>query len=146
MKYRSPFRFAERTYWNVRSRGRLPDRFLEEGQGVIHIGANKGQERFEYAHYGLKVTWVEPVPDIFSELESNLADFPNQTAYNCLIGARDGIKYQFHISDNEGASSSILEPNKQIPGHWDKVGFSRSIELESISLPTFIRINGIEMS
>jgi FkbM family methyltransferase len=146
LRYRSPFRFAERTYWNIRSRGLLPDRFLEGGRGVIHIGANTGQERFDYAARGLKVVWVEPIPAIFAELKSNLADFPDQTAYNCLISAQDGVKYQFHVSDNEGSSSSILQPSKQIPGHWDKIGFSRSIELESVSLPTFIRTRGIDLA
>lgn len=146
MKYRSPFRYAERTYWNIRSRGLLPDRFLKAGRGVIHLGANTGQERFLYARYGLKVAWVEPNPDIFRELQSNMTDFPDQTAYNCLIAGQDGVKYQFHISDNEGSSSSILEPNKHLPGHWSKIGFPRSIELEALSLPTFIRTKGIDLA
>ena len=144
LRYRSPIRFAERTYWNIRSRGLLPDRFLEAGRGVIHVGANKGQERFLYAQYGLKVVWVEPIPEIFRELQSNLAGFPDQTAYNCLIAAQDGQKYQFHISDNEGSSSSILEPNKGLD-YWKSIGF-HSIELESLSLSTLIRSKGIDMS
>lgn len=123
----------------MRSQGLLPDRFLKGGRGVIHVGANKGQERSLYASYGLKVAWVEPIPDIFAELQSNLAGFPDQTAYNNLIAGEDGKKYQFHISDNEGASSSILEPNKQVPGGWERVSFPRSIEIEALSLPTFIR-------
>jgi FkbM family methyltransferase len=97
-----------------------------------------------YAGYGLKVAWVEPIPDIFKELQSNLADFPDQTAYNCLIAAEDGKKYQFHVSDNEGSSSSILEPSKEL-GNWDKIGF-HSIELEALSLPTFIRTKDIDLA
>jgi FkbM family methyltransferase len=146
LRYRSPFRYAERTYWNIRSHGLLPERYLEGGRGVIHVGANTGQERFEYARYGLKVAWVEPIPDIFAELQSNVADLPDQNAYNCLIAAQDGVKYEFQISDNEGASSSILQANRQIPGSWDKVKFSRSIELESISLPTFVRREGLDLA
>jgi 2-O-methyltransferase len=146
MRYRSPFRYAERTFWNVRSRGLLPDRFLKGGRGVIHVGANRGQERFLYADYGLKVVWVEPIPDVFKELQANLTGFPDQTAYNCLIAGQDGKKYQFHISDNEGSSSSILEANQQLGDHWSKVGFPRSIELEALSLPTFIRNNGIYLA
>lgn len=144
MKYRSPIRFAERTYWNIRTQGLLPERFLEAGRGVIHIGANTGQERFLYKSYGLKVAWVEPIPNLFNELQSNLVDFPDQTAYNALLAAEDGKKYQFHISSNEGSSSSILEPNKQLH-YWDKIGF-RPVEMESLSLPTFIRKNGIDLA
>ena len=146
LRYRSPLRYAERTYWNIRSRGLLPERYLEGGRGVIHIGANTGQERFEYARNGLKVAWVEPIPDIFAELESNLADLPDQTAYNCLIAGQDGTKYEFHISDNEGSSSSILEPNLQHAKTWEKVTYSRSIELESLSLPSFIRENAVDLA
>jgi FkbM family methyltransferase len=124
----------------------LPDRFLKAGRGVIHVGANAGQERSVYAGYGLKVAWVEPIPSVFKELQENLAGFPDQTAYNALIAAQDGKKYQFHISDNEGSSSSILEPNKQLPGHWDRVGVSHSIEIEALSLPTFVRTKGIDLT
>jgi 2-O-methyltransferase len=146
LRYRSPFRYAERTFWNLRSRGLLPERFLKAGRGVIHVGANTGQERFIYASYGLKVAWVEPIPDVFKELQANLTGLPDQTAYNCLIAAQDGMKYQFHVSSNEGSSSSILEPNKQLDGHWDRVGFPYSIEMEALSLPTFIRKNGIDLA
>lgn len=98
-----------------------------------------------YARYGLKVAWVEPIPDIFRELQSNLTDLPDQTAYNCLIAAQDGMKYEFHVSDNEGSSSSILEPSKQLAEEWTKISFY-SIELEALSLPTFIRTNGINLA
>jgi FkbM family methyltransferase len=98
-----------------------------------------------YAGYGLKVAWVEPLPDIFRELQSNLTDFPDQTAYNCLIAAEDGKKYEFHVSDNEGSSSSILEPSKELGHVWHKIGF-HSIEMEALSLPTFIRTKGIDLA
>lgn len=144
MRYRSPIRFAERTYWNMRSGGLLPDRFLKGARGVIHIGANTGQERSLYASYGLKVAWIEPIPEIFRELQSNLAGFPGQTAYNCLIAAQDGRKYQFYVSSNEGSSSSIFEPSKDFAERWNGVDFSRSMEMESVSLPTFIRMQGLD--
>lgn len=146
MRYRSPFRYAERTFWNLRSRGLLPDRFLKGGRGVIHIGANKGQERELYSGYGLKVVWIEPIPDIFRELQSNIAGFPDQAAYNALIAEKDGIQYQFHISDNEGSSSSILEANRELVYEWKTVNFPTSIELESLSLPTFLRSNAIDVA
>lgn len=111
---------------------------------MIHVGANTGQERFLYAGYGLKVAWVEPIPDIFRELQSNLTGFPNQTAYNYLIAAQDGIKYQFHISSNNGESSSILQASEQHRDFWGTTSYPRSIELEAISLPTFIRTSGLD--
>jgi FkbM family methyltransferase len=99
-----------------------------------------------YARYGLKVVWIEPIPGIFRELQSNLTDFPDQTAYNALIAGQDGTKYQFHISSNEGSSSSILETNEQHSDYWSKIRFDQSIELVALSLPTFIRTNGIDLA
>jgi len=37
-----------------------PDGFLQKVSGVVHIGANTGQERELYKKYGLRVIWVEP--------------------------------------------------------------------------------------
>jgi hypothetical protein len=39
--------------------------FLRKVNGLIHIGANIGQERAIYAEYDLRVAWIEPIPDVF---------------------------------------------------------------------------------
>jgi len=53
--------------------------FLPEVKhGVIHVGANSGQERIYYAEFGLRVVWLEPIPRKFAELVSNLTDYPEQ--------------------------------------------------------------------
>jgi hypothetical protein len=57
-----------------------PKSFLKKVPGVIHVGANTGQERSEYASLELKVLWVEPIPAVFEVLRSNIANFPNQRA------------------------------------------------------------------
>jgi hypothetical protein len=36
-------------------------RFLRDVTGVIHVGANTGQERFLYRLFGLNVIWIEPI-------------------------------------------------------------------------------------
>ena len=43
-----------------------PDDFLRDVTGVVHVGANTGQERDKYARHGLSVIWVEPIPDIYA--------------------------------------------------------------------------------
>ncbi len=54
--------------------------FLLHSKGVLHIGANLGQERDLYATYRLPVVWFEALPDIFDKLRDNLIGYPNQTA------------------------------------------------------------------
>ena len=61
------------------------DDFLKRATGVIHIGANTGQERDVYAHYGLRVLWVEPIPTVFEELKENLNGYERQQALQALV-------------------------------------------------------------
>jgi hypothetical protein len=39
---------------------RPPQAYLAKCHGVIHVGANAGQERDLYAAHGLSVVWIEP--------------------------------------------------------------------------------------
>lgn len=72
-----------------------PDRFLKYVSGVIHVGANAGQERELYNKFGLRVVWIEPIPQVFEALKANLREFPNQRAIQCLVTDRDDEEYQF---------------------------------------------------
>ena len=38
------------------------DAYLKRVTGVIHVGANAGQERELYASFHLDVVWIEPIP------------------------------------------------------------------------------------
>jgi len=111
--------------------------YLRQTSGLIHVGANLGQERELYARYNLKVLWVEPLPDIFERLCENIKTFPKQTAVNHLLTDQDGAEYLFHIASNDGASSSLLEPARHktlIPA----VRFESTITLKSITLDSLL--------
>src|SRR5579862_7247657 len=84
------------------------DAYLCKVGGVIHVGANSGQERNLYAQLELDVAWVEPNPPVFERLRANLAEFPKQRAYQYLIADQDEQEYIFHVASNGGESSSIL--------------------------------------
>jgi FkbM family methyltransferase len=112
-----------------------PNDFLKKCRGLIHVGANDGGERHLYAEHGLKVVWIEPIPDVFQRLVENIRDFPDQRAINALITNEDGTLCALHISNNSGLSSSILDLNlhKDI---WPWVTFTHDITLPSSRLPT----------
>lgn len=78
--------------------------------GIIHVGANTGQERGEYAKHNLDVLWIEPLPKYFRKLQKNLSGLPKQRAINYLIGDEDDKSVVMNICDNEGLSSSFMEP------------------------------------
>ena len=63
---------------------------MREVTGVIHVGANTGQERHIYNAHGLRVLWVEPFPEVFAALEANIRGIAGQTALNAILADVDG--------------------------------------------------------
>jgi len=122
-----------------------PNRFLRSVHGVIHVGANVGQERALYARYGLHVLWIEPIPEVFATLRANVAAFPKQRALQALVTDRDDHEYEFHVANNAGESSSILEL-KQHKDVWPKVAFTTSIKLRSVTLPELLAREGVDIT
>jgi FkbM family methyltransferase len=122
---------------------RDPDRFFKKVSGVIHVGANTGQERDTYKKNGLRVLWIEPIPEVFEELKKNLANFPQQRALQYLVSERDDVEYQFNIASNNGLSSSILDfkLHKDI---WPHVSYKKTIALRSKTLTTLLEHERIE--
>jgi FkbM family methyltransferase len=125
--------------------GHDPNRFLRSVRGVVHVGANVGQERDLYDRLNLDVLWIEPIPEVFSELQSNIASLPRQRALRCLITERDDAVYEFNVANNHGESSSIL-PLKEHRDVWPKVNFTRTITLQSTTLATLVERERIDLS
>jgi FkbM family methyltransferase len=123
---------------------RDPDGFLQHVSGVVHVGANLGQERALYDKHGLPVIWIEPIPDVFQLLKANLAGFARQRAFQYLITDRDDAEYQFHVANNGGASSSVLDLNLH-RDIWPEVAYERTIALRSKTLATVVRDERIDI-
>ncbi|WFU39425.1 FkbM family methyltransferase [Bradyrhizobium sp. CB82] len=116
-----------------------PNSYLELCSGVIHVGANAGQERDLYARHKLKVVWIEAIPEQFEALRQNIRSLPEQRAINALIADTDGKSYTFHVSNNDGLSSSILD----LRGHkdiWPDVHYVRDITINSSTLKTALEM------
>jgi len=76
---------------------------------VLHLGAHVGSECHFYNSFQKKVVWIEANPEIYSQLKSNIAAYPEQRAILGLLGHenRDGI--HFNVANNQGQSSSIYK-------------------------------------
>lgn len=122
--------------------GHGPDAFLKNVRGVIHVGANVGQERDLYRRHGLRVLWIEPIPEVYEQLKVNIAGYKRQVAYCYLVTNENGRTYNFHVANNGGASSSILDfkDHKEV---WPEVEYERSIPLESVTLPKMLEVEGL---
>lgn len=119
--------------------------YLNTVSSVIHIGANIGQERELYETFALKVIWVEPLPEVFEELKSNIATYKSQSAIQALLTDVDNQEYKFNVASNGAASSSILafKDHKDI---WPDVDFVDSLILKSKTLVSLIDEQGIDPS
>jgi FkbM family methyltransferase len=117
--------------------------FLRSVRGVIHVGANTGQERELYAQYRLKVLWIEPIDEVFAQLKRNIAALPDQRAVQALVTDRDGGEYTFNVASNTGASSSIL-PLKLHADVWPDVTFTKTVAMRSTTLPSLLQAHGID--
>ena len=115
-----------------------PHSYLNKITGLIHVGANFGQERDVYAKYKLKVLWIEPLSDVFEQLCENIRYFPDQTAVNHLITDKDDAEYPFHVASNGGVSSSILELAKHSE-IWPEVHYITKVNLKSITIDFLLK-------
>lgn len=122
-----------------------PNWILKKISGVVHVGANTGQEIKLYAGYGLSVVWIEPIPDIYEKLQSNLIGISNQIAIKGLVTDQENVEYQFHLANNGGASSSILEFSLH-QDIWPDVTFEKTINVSSVTLTTLLKENKINLS
>jgi FkbM family methyltransferase len=121
------------------------DAFLRSVSGVIHVGANTGQERALYAKYHLDVVWIEPIPPVFEQLVFNLAGFPKQRAYRYLLTDQDDREHVLHIASNQGASSSIL-PLAEHRKMWPEIFYANDISLKSTTLSSFLAKEGLDLA
>lgn len=80
---------------------------------VLHIGASWGQEAKEYNDLDLGVTWVECIPQLFTELENNIKDYKNQKAVCALLGAECKEAIDFFLTGKKLMTSSIYRITKE---------------------------------
>jgi FkbM family methyltransferase len=125
--------------WLLRRTGQDRDAaYMRQLRGVIHVGANTGQERAHYNQYGLRVLWIEPVPEVFAQLQANLDGMAGQSALCALIADQEGREVDFHVASNDGLSSSMLElgRHKEV---WPEVKYQRTLKLRTTTLDAMLR-------
>jgi len=118
-------------------------KLLKSISGIVHVGANVGQERQYYAEHDLEVIWVEPIPEVFEKLIKNTKNYSKQRAFQALITDVEHQSHKFHITNNNGASSSIFElkKHKEI---WPSVHATKTISLKSKTLLSLFKAEKID--
>jgi len=119
-----------------------PKAFLNGVSGVVHIGANTGQEREFYALLGLQALWFEAIPEVHALLVRNIAALPKQRAIRALLLDRDGVACDFQVASNDGMSSSVL-PLSRHREIWPEVDYVRTVSLRSTTLASSVRAHAV---
>lgn len=114
----------------------------EQINGILHLGANTGQEAKTYHALGIRnVIWVEAHPALFSELKEHLTRFNGQRAYRACISEEDNHIATFNVANNGGQSSSILELGTHKVKH-PTVRYTGQIQMATRTVDTLLRQHG----
>ena len=100
---------------------RIEDRLIKRAGGVLHIGAHVGQEAKRYSTLDVPVLWIEANPETYEVLLNNISKLPNQLGRNFLLGDCNVDEVLFHLTSNDSASSSILEPKAETSKYFQIV-------------------------
>lgn len=104
--------------------------------GVLHVGANTGEEAPVYAELGIKnVTWVEANPSLLPTLRANAAMF-GHNVLQCCAGDEEK-EMMLHIANNGGQSSSVLELGTHLIAH-PEVHYVRDVKVQVKRLDSFV--------
>lgn len=125
------------------------DKYRITPNGVLHVGAHKGQEAQLYYSKGAKKTvWVEALPRIYDELVNHLRQFPDAYALKACVSDVDDSEVEFFVSSdearNEGMSSSFLKPKTHLVAH-PSVKFESSLKLRTTRLDTLLENEVIDI-
>ena len=81
---------------------------VESVKGVLHIGANLGQEYQNYVDMNIKnILMFEPLKHIYDKLIENV---PAEMCVNLALGSESDEVEMYVTERNDGMSSSILKP------------------------------------
>jgi len=121
--------------------------------GVLHVGAHRGEEIYDYESMGAKnVVWVEPVPELFKEMETFLTKTQcsvTSHAFEYAVSDVDHDNVDFHLyygpdagfmRGNKGCSSLLKAKGRFESWHQE------TIQVETITIDTLLTENDFKYS
>lgn len=117
---------------------KICSKYTEKIKSVAHVGAHLGQEVLIYKKFCNNYIYLfEPQKNVFRKLEKNTRDFNNVILFNFALGSENTITKLNKSSTNDGASSSILQPELHTSLH-EEIKF---LEIEEIEVRRFDSLN-----
>lgn len=113
-------------------------RYNIQPKGVLHVGANIGEEAPVYLELGIKrQVWIEANPEIFLKLKANISNNPEAVAFNFAAGDENKLEVPLHVSNNGSQSSSVLELGTHKIAHPD-VYYVKDVNVQMWRLHDFL--------
>lgn len=110
--------------------------FTDEGhdlRGVVHIGANTGQEIPWYLHAGHRpILAFEPHPDAFADLQRDYGDVHGVICVNAALGEEDGELTLLMPEDGDTQRGSKFHP---VPWHGEGHEWTRTPSTGHLNVP-----------
>lgn len=106
--------------------------------GILHVGANRGQEVAEYSRETDRVVFFEAIPHLVEELRKSLEESgsPFKVVHACCSDT-SGEKIQFNIANGGGDSSSMFEMDR-LQELYPGIEFVDKVELQSETLDDLV--------
>jgi FkbM family methyltransferase len=112
--------------------------------GVLHLGANTGQEAADYAKAGFaRAIWVEALPEVHAKLSRHVGMYPRSVALLACLSDVDGKPVSFNVASNQGQSSSFLEFGTHSAEH-PTVKFERKVEMFTTRADSLLNKHGFK--
>lgn len=123
----------------------LPDLVRKHGleiSGVLHVGARLGEEAEDYRKAGVdNVWWVEANPAVLPKLRAHVEPLGHKVI-EALVYSEDGVEREFHVTNYEGLSSSLLRFGSHQTFAPDIV-FERHLQLRTRTIDSLVEEHGI---
>lgn len=114
-------------------------------RGVIHVGANDGDEFDEYERHGvLSQVWIEPQKDPYERLLARLPKRQSVLALQAACGSERKTMTMHLLNGNKGMSNSLLKPKLHLVYHptLPEIG---EIEVPVVPLDELLDENGVDL-
>jgi FkbM family methyltransferase len=119
--------------------------YLPANPTIVEAGAHIGVDTVQMSKRWPRGTIhaFEPIPDLFSQLQSNTAKRKNVCCYPMALGKETGAAKMFVSSGRSDASSSLFPPKAHVTYHPD-ILFETEIQVPTITLDHWAAEQGIK--
>jgi FkbM family methyltransferase len=117
-------------------------------RGIIHVGADIGQEVPQYLEYGFKnIVLIEANPKSFKILEAKFGHCENIILLNYAVCDRNGaVDFHIHTSRSGNAEPASVLPMKRFSEIVKTLHTPETIRVPGITLDSLVASHGIRMT